>query len=1219
MNAASPRARFAALLDAERRTQHLSIRDVARLADVPPATAQGWLSGKHLPVPALRRNYLRIVDRLGLGDHLPGDLWDDTWSGGSELGNPRNPYLGLRPFGTHDRDSFFGREEESRRLARAVRERREAAGHGLVVVLGASGSGKSSLLAAGLIATETIDGLLADWTVAQLSVAELPQVAGLDADLVVIDQAEELFAVEDDPAAALRTLEELAGRTVVVMAMRADAFAAAIQEPVLADAVARPFLIAPLRHDEIREVILGPAELAGTTVEDELVAMVLDDLPPGPQPGTVAVDVLPLLSSALMMTWAAGRAGRMTTADYVRAGGVAAAVQGLAEEVYQSLDEGQQEAFKRVMLRLVRLSGDLVVRDSMPLADIDPAARAAVDAFTAARMLTVTRDAVRISHDILVVQWSRLQDWIGENRADLATLERLRRAAQVWEDSGRSPDALVRIERLEAFSDWVDDARRDLLITPREREFIAASREHFASRLASEQRLSRRLRRGRNLAVGLTAVVSALAIVATLLYARGVELQAQTDLARRESQSRQVAVEARSLRAQDPNLVAQMALVAERLADTRQGASALLDATSMNVPQRWLGAPNAVIAKSPDGGLLARANGDSEVTIWRADELAASPGRTFRIEPAGPLFAVALASVAGRQLLAVGGVASAGLWDVTAEPTLVADLRDGDYTVYGAAFDASGERLALATSTGRVTLWSIPAGGTPTRSGEVELSPATPARGVVFHPVADELFVAGPGNAVARWQLSKTPRRLADLTFSLGESPVVSQAVAISPDGRQVAAGVAGRSVFRWRLQGEDALAEPALEGFSSWTNDVSYSADSHTLLVANSDQNAYLFDAGTGRLLEKLGGTTTVLGAEEVGGRPVTSGTDGALRVWQAENPVLRTGSSAYALAGDAGRQRLAVSTLADGIALWDTAGAPRRLPDPDAGGRQMSSGLAMAPDGSYLLGGTAAGEVLRWPLRPDGAGAVEVAADLPGWRVAGMAISPDASLVAALEYTGSRTALFGASGAGELTLLAMLDTPTPQGLSFSPDSAVLAVQADGDVQLWDVSEPARPALVRTLGVPTALVAVFANHSRLLAVGTVDGDVSVWEVADPSAPVQRRRYDDVRSGVNGFAFSPDDAILVAGGGDERVWAWRLGSDEPEAFLALDGELGRANDVRFIGDGGELVVAGNNGVVRRWQFQLDRARQSLCARRGDPLTPDEWRSYLPGVAPEDPC
>lgn len=239
MTTHSRRQQFAATIDAERRRQHLSVRDIARLAGVPATTAYGWLSGRHFPVPALRQNYLRIVDHLNLTDQLPDGLWDESWlEAPRKLGSAQNPYLGLQPFGAADRDRFFGRSRESRRLAEAVLERRRLDGSGVVVVLGASGSGKSSLLAAGLLATEAVDGLLAGWPVAQLTVADLSAGARPTVDLVVIDQAEELFDLDEDSSpAAMTALAELAMRTVLVLAIRADAFAAATQVPVLSHAI----------------------------------------------------------------------------------------------------------------------------------------------------------------------------------------------------------------------------------------------------------------------------------------------------------------------------------------------------------------------------------------------------------------------------------------------------------------------------------------------------------------------------------------------------------------------------------------------------------------------------------------------------------------------------------------------------------------------------------------------------------------------------------------------------------------------------------------------------------------------------------------------------------------------------------------------------------------------------------------------------------------------
>ena len=1239
VSSTSSRQEFAAVIDSSRRMQHLSIRDMARIAGVPAATAQGWLNGRHFPVPALRPNYLRMVERLGLTDQVPEGLWDESWSSFQpRLRTEHAPYLGLRPFGATDRDLYFGRQRESARLAEAVLDKLQSAGHGVVAVMGVSGSGKSSLLAAGLIGRESSAGRLADRSITQVAVVDLAGSPLPTSEVVVVDQLEEVFTLEGDAhTAATAALTELAGRSVVVVGLRADAFADASQESVLASALTHPFLITPLSQDEVREVITGPAEHVGVTVDDDLAPVVLDDLAAGSPVSSAAVDVLPLLSNALLVTWAAGTGDRLTLADYVRSGGVATAVQALAEEVFQSLDLEQQASAQRLMLRLVRVSGDLFVREPLPLDDIDEADRQVLDPFVAARMLTVADNSVRISHDALLTHWQRLHDWIDESRADLVVLEQLRRAVRVWQDSGQSADALIPVERMEVFSEWLSDRQRNRLLSPREIEFIAASHDHFASELAHEHRLSRRLRRGRDLAVILTALALVLTLVTGLLYWRGRGLQIAANVAKLDSQSRQVALEARSIRGNDANLMGQMALVADDVADTREGESVLLDATSVNMPTRWLGAPDAVIARSPDEKLVARANGAGQVTLWRGSEFTSSPGQSFNAdESGGPLYGLALTTISGRELLAVGGQQVAALWDVTGEPKLLADLRSHDATAHGIAFDSSHRRVAVAYSDGAIEVWSLRDPISPAREANLRLDPTrglpTPARAVDFSTTG-ELFVAGPTDAVARWSLAGDPRRMPDLTFTYRsvtprKSEVVSvssQTVAVSPDGREVVAGIQGRTVYRWKLSRTGSASDRPLTGFQNWTNDVSYSRDGATLLVANSDQQVYLFDARTGELQHQYGDAALVTGVEMVGDRPISVGQDGALRVWQARDPVLQAGSTVYGLTTDAKERYLAAATLYHDVRLWDISGKqPRQLPDPElAPGRTLSSALAVAPNGKFMVGGTTRphGELLSWPLTKSGAGKPTVIRAFPDWYVGIATISPDSSLVAALQYTGDQVALWRSDTSGNLTPAGRFTTPNPQSMAFSPDGRLLAIAiGNQQVQLWDVVNPTKPKLAGTIELESApAVVTFGNSPQLLAVGSAAGDVTIWDMKDPVAPVRQRKLVGPHAGIYSLAFSPDDQSLVAGGGDNLVWAWHLDNKETEAYLALHGEVGRTNDLRFTGGGHILLVGGSDGRIRTWIFPSRKARGDLCARRGDPLTADEWSQYLPGVEPFDPC
>jgi len=163
---------LAAALEKARREQHVSIRAAGRIVGLPTATVQGWLNGHHFPTPALRSQFLQLVHRLGLDDQVTPELWGADVEGAWLAKD--SPYLGLRPYTAADWTLFSGREAESTRLATEVLRQSQEASQRVLVVLGASGSGKSSLVAAGVAGRHTQPGgILAEWRVRFCGLTEL--------------------------------------------------------------------------------------------------------------------------------------------------------------------------------------------------------------------------------------------------------------------------------------------------------------------------------------------------------------------------------------------------------------------------------------------------------------------------------------------------------------------------------------------------------------------------------------------------------------------------------------------------------------------------------------------------------------------------------------------------------------------------------------------------------------------------------------------------------------------------------------------------------------------------------------------------------------------------------------------------------------------------------------------------------------------------------------
>src|ERR1700759_4986799 len=213
--------------------------------------------------------------------------------------------------------------------------------------------------------------------------------------------------------------------------------------------------------EEIQEAIVEPARKARLDLEPGLVDLMLRELRPvRARRGAHDPGALPLLSHALLATWGERRSGRLTIAGYQASGGITDAVARSADTAYGELTPGQQQAARRLFLRLVWVSDDGAdarrrvgrgelngdhggggggggSRDRGDLA-------AGLDLFVARRLLTSDEDTVEITHEALLTAWPQLRGWIEESRAELIVARRIIESARIWLDSGRGHGDLLR-------------------------------------------------------------------------------------------------------------------------------------------------------------------------------------------------------------------------------------------------------------------------------------------------------------------------------------------------------------------------------------------------------------------------------------------------------------------------------------------------------------------------------------------------------------------------------------------------------------------------------------------------------------------------------------------------------------------------------------------------------------------------------------------------------
>jgi DNA-binding SARP family transcriptional activator/WD40 repeat protein len=1172
------------------------------------------------------------------------------------------PYKGLASFARSDAALFCGRERLVATLVSKLAVNR------FLAVIGPSGSGKSSLIAAGLIPSLAAGALPGSdrWPCLLIRPGADPMItlarafAGLtgdpppplrpasdvDADLLehlasgvlatrqprgdrvvlIVDQFEELFTACQDPDSRAEFIRLLASRTAegsamsVAVVMRADYYGACAEHAELARLMGRSqMLVTPMTDAELRRVVLEPARRVGLTVEDGLAETIAED-------AAAQAGALPLVSTALLGTWAARSGTTLTLAGYLTAGGVRGAVARLAETTWDGFDDAQGAACRRMLLRLADpdgVSSDVRRRATRTELVSGPTEETVLRTLIDRRLLTATEGTVEVAHEALLREWPRLVSWLEEDREGRRVHRQLADAAASWHADERDEAGLYRGVRLHAATDWAAAHPGDA--NPLETDFLAISQ-------AVEERTVRRgvrtTRRLRALAAGLLVLLVAAAVAGVLALqqrsaARSQALQADTN---------RLATLASTLAGDQRDLALLLGAQAYQLRPSDDTTGGLQTALVQTPPglDRVIRYHSASTLPHLDttGHLLAVPGVDGTVTI---NDLATGHVLRTVTWPTPREFAVFSGD---DQLIAAGGSdGDVAIWSLPTGQPSGQPLRDSSGGVVHAVFDPHDNARVYVISRHGLSIWdrhdpqhprrvaTLPGIGSDSANGNTP-NLTISADG---HLVAAGDILVGPLSGPARVWDSRTGKPRSSFTGSIGS---------FSSDGRTLPFGYGGDTVLVNAETGRVQVTVPNTGGASL----AILSPDRRRIAVSEQVGAANVVVVYDLTTKQPVGAPLRLhsTAAYPIGflpdGRLVTSGHTEA-GIWtlgQQLPPIateMETETGATTQGGLVGQAQKPIflprttHTILTGSGFAGPFADPPQLHDTTTGritgtlfNGAVQGLVAVSPNGRLIAGGSQAGGVGIWDLQ-----------------------------------TGSRIARLTGARYGN-------------NLSWSPAGNLLAADIATAVQLWNVSDPSRPRLL--IGIPSAKPAVMdyllfsPDGRRLITAADSSGIISMINIAARRVTWSTTISDGTLRQV---ALSPDGNTLAVDSGDPNQGRLTLldaatGTPRRSAPLQSYGgvaylhrgqwliitsdrtsphaQLHDASTLQSIGAPfpttdpyGDPVAVNNAGTmfsetdINPLLWNVDPAEwiRTACTIAGRNLTQAEWRQYLPARPYHSTC
>jgi WD40 repeat protein len=1070
----------------------------------------------------------------------------------------RCPYKGLEVFEEEDAELFFGRERLVNELVGRVKESRT------VFITGPSGSGKSSLVRAGLIhalrkgaikgserwlfetmkpGREPLKDLalafsrlkspeLQDYFLMHLSEADIldkcaESVLSGKKDqrfVLFVDQFEEIFTQinsEEERVAFINMLAHAGtienGRVIVLFAMRSDFVSNCATYPLLNELLSQEFRqIGAMQPDELVSAIALPARHVGLPIEDELIARIINDMKGEP-------DALPLMQFALKDLFDAQQAEggfiALTLKDYLKHGGIQQSLERHADATFAKLSESEQELTRSIFSGLIEIGrGTQDTKRTALFDELIPAnaksenVLAIVQKLADARLVITDeqagKDTVTISHEKLIEAWPWLKKLVNENRDVISLQNEIASDAKEWEEHERDISYLYTGARLANALEQLQSKK--LVLSDTANQFVQAGN--------TQQDLGRRTQKKRStfLWIGIVIAIITMSFLSYTAIRQASNAKEQLNIAI----ARQLASQARTILVTSNSrqiTAILLAIQSMKLFPLDEAAQIL----QSNTLARFISGitydrPVSSVAFSPDSLYVVSGSWDATVRVWEV-----TTGKEIaRVTHNASVGAVAF-SPNGKYIISGGDDGTARVCESLTGKE-IALMRHNDF-VSSVIFSSDGKYVASGSADKTARIWE------PLTGEEIaRMIHEGPVNTIAFSP-SGQYIASGSDDGTARVWESLTGKEIARI---IHEGPV--NIVAFSSDGKWVVSGSTDGTARIWAIS---TGIEIVRMNFDAPVSDVALSPEGQ-YAVSGSGNTVSVWDVKTGKELTQMSHDDHIESvAFSPDGKYVMSGSqDNTALVWEA-----LTGEEIERIIHD-----------------------------------DYVLSVAFSPDGKYIVSGSWDKTARVWEMTNHKESMQIFHDDV----VNSVALSPDGKyVVSASDDNTVRIWEF----TNRKEIARMIHDGFVESVAFSPNSKYVVsgscskytnVCVQGSVRVWEASTGNENAHMTHDGSVESVA--FSPNSEYVVSGSRDSTVRVLEVATGKETAHMEHNDYVTS----VAFSPDGKYIVSGSWDKTARVWEVISGNEIANMTHDGLV---ESVAFSPNSKYVVSVSIDGTARLWE------------------------------------